>query len=99
MNRPPQPGHIRLVPPATAPAPSLDRLVEQLLAQHPQGLPWRVLLEEVAIRRRARGCPAPDADGLVRVLGTLLVSGRVDERGGRFVLRAAGRGAAARLSA
>jgi len=100
-----RPTHIRIVPP---PAPRrggevspavIRRAVEQLLAGHPHGLPWRVLWEEIALRRRALGAPVPRRDDLVRVLGDLLVAGRVDERAGRFVLLAVGRGTAERLSA
>lgn len=91
--------HVRLVPPpapAAPPAPELARTVEQLLAAHPRGLPWRMLWEEVAVRARARGVAPPAAEQVVRVLGALLVTGRVDERDGRFVLlTAGGRSAAA----
>lgn len=101
-----RPTHIRVVPsPAPGPprsgrpAPSLVRLVEQSLAARPGGLPWRMLWEELALRERAAGRPAPRRDQVVRVLGDLLVRGRVDERNGRFVLRTQGATPPVRLSA
>ena len=94
---------IRLVPPLASssvevPRAVIRRAAEQLLTAHPHGLHWRVLWAEIALRRRAAGAPAPRREDVVRVLGEMLVAGRVDERGGRFVLRAIG-GPAERLSA
>lgn len=87
--------HIRVVPPApstarTRTAPSLRRMLEQDLAAHPGGLPWRSLWHDIAQRELAGGRPAPRRDDVVRVLGHMLVEGRVDERNGRFLLRTQG---------
>jgi len=74
--------------------PSLRRRVEQALAAHPGGLGWQVLAEEVTRRAVASGATAPRPAQVVRELGSLIVEGRVDDRGGRFVLLASTRHAA-----
>jgi len=74
--------------------PSLRRRVEQALAAHPGGLGWQALAEEVARRAVASGATAPRPAQVVRELGSLIVEGRVDDRGGRFVLLASTRHAA-----
>jgi hypothetical protein len=84
-------------PPVTA--ARLRRTVEQILASHPRGLPWRVVWEEASLRVTATGAAPPTRDAVVRCLGGLLVEGRVDERDGRFVLRTVGSSSPARLSA
>lgn len=96
---------IRLVPSAprtstaARTAPSLRRMVEQDLAAHPGGLPWRTLWHDLAVREMAAGRPAPRRDDVVRVLGRLLVEGRADERNGRFIIRTQGSAGPLRLTA
>ncbi|MFN8110691.1 MAG: hypothetical protein U0Y82_12730 [Thermoleophilia bacterium] len=68
--------------------PSLRRRIEQTLAACPQGLGWRALSHELAMRAVAGGGAAPIRAEVVRELGQLIVEGRVDERQGRFVIRA-----------
>lgn len=69
-------------------SPSLRRRTEQALAAHPAGIGWRALIQDVTWRAVAAGHPAPGVDEVAREVSGLITEGRLDERGGWFVLRA-----------
>jgi hypothetical protein len=71
---------------ASPPITSLRRRTEQALAANPAGIGWRALAEEVARRALASGRPFPRQAEVARELGGLIAEGRVEDRGGRFVL-------------
>lgn len=95
--------HIHVVPTPAGRRPvgaqRLRRIVEQILASRPSGLPWRMVWEEAALRVTAGDGDAPTREDVVRCLGGLLVEGRVEERDGRFILRTVGHGSPHRLTA
>jgi hypothetical protein len=72
------------------PAPSVDpriqRRLEQVLSAQPTGLPWPLLRDAVIARFGRDECPS--GEDVLRVLGALVVAGRVDQSDGRLVIRA-----------
>jgi hypothetical protein len=72
--------------PATPVDPRIERRLEQVLSAQPSGLPWP-LLREAVIARFGRD-ESPSGVEVLRVLGALIVSGRVDERQGLLVINA-----------
>jgi hypothetical protein len=72
----------------TAPSvdPRIQRRLEQVLSAQPTGLPWP-LLRDAVISRFGRD-EGPSGEDVLRVLGTLIVAGRVDQSDGRIVIRA-----------
>ncbi len=65
---------------------ALQRSIEQALTASAPGLTVRGLIEEVSRREIAAGRVRPEPAEVMTMLGLMVVSGRVDERGGFLVL-------------
>ncbi len=72
--------------PARSVDPRVQRRLEQVLSAQPTGLPWPLLRDAVIARFGRDECPS--GEDVLRVLGTLIVAGRVDQSNGRIVIRA-----------